>query len=117
MGLLLLRVVRFVIGSALFMAGSMLMLLAAVAVLTLPFGFFMLALGLELMVSPGGRADRATLRALDTTSGADPAPLVERPSEASRGVPPAAQPGPPEAERLDRFGAANQIVPIFGRPG
>jgi hypothetical protein len=90
MGLLLLRVVRFVVGSALFMAGSMLMLLAAIAVFTLPIGFFMLALGLELMVAPSGLADRAALGALNTTSGADAAPVVERPSEGSRGAPRAA---------------------------
>jgi hypothetical protein len=82
--------VRFLIGSALFMAGSMLMLLAAVAVFTLPIGFFMLALGLELMVAPGSPAERATPRAVDTPSAADAAPLVERPSDGSQGVPRAA---------------------------
>jgi hypothetical protein len=90
MGLLLRRVVRFVIGSALFMAGSMLMLLAAVTVITLPIGFFMLALGLELMVAPSSPGDRAPPRALDTSSGADAVPFVERPSDGSRGVPHAA---------------------------
>ncbi|HEV8682420.1 MAG TPA: hypothetical protein VGS09_06570 [Actinomycetota bacterium] len=90
MGPILRRVVRFLIGSALFMAGSMLMLLAAVTVFTLPIGFFMLALGLELMVAPGSPAERATPRAVDTPSAADAAPFVERPSDGSRGVPRAA---------------------------
>ena len=90
MGRLVGRVVRFVIGSALFMAGTMLMLLAAVAVFTLPIGFFMLALGLELMVGSGSAAQGARPRAVDTTLAADAVPLVEPPSDRSRRVPRAA---------------------------
>jgi hypothetical protein len=90
MGRLVRGVVRFVIGSALFMAGTMLMLLAAVAVFTLPIGFIMLALGLELMVGSGSRAERATPRVVDTTLAADAVPFVERPSDGSRRVPRAA---------------------------
>jgi hypothetical protein len=82
--------VRFVIGSAMFMAGSMLMLLAAVTVVTLPIGFFMLALGLELMVAPSSPADRTAPKALATSSGADAVLLVNRPSDGSGGVPRAA---------------------------
>ena len=90
MGPLLRRVVRFLIGSALFMAGSMLMLLAAVTVVTLPIGFFLLAVGLELMLGRGSRAKQATPRGVDSPSAAGAASFVERSSEGSRGVPRAA---------------------------
>jgi hypothetical protein len=90
MGPIVWRVVRFLIGSALFMAGTMLMLLAAVAVFTLPIGFFMQALGLQLMVTPGRPAEGATPRAVDTTVAADAEPPVERPSDRSRRIPRAA---------------------------
>jgi hypothetical protein len=86
MGRTLRRLVRFLVGSALFMAGSMLMLLAAATVFTLPIGFFALALGLELMVVPGTPADRATRRTVGSPSAADAAPFVERPSDGRQGV-------------------------------
>jgi hypothetical protein len=86
MGRMLRRLVRFLVGSLLFMAGSMLMLLAAATVFTLPIGFFALALGLELMVAPGTRADRATRWTVGSPSAADGAPFVERPSDGSQGA-------------------------------
>lgn len=84
MGRALRRVTRFVIGSTLFMVGSMLMLLAAVAVFTLPVGFILLVLGLELMTTSGTQGEQARPRAVGSSSAADVMPLADGGSDRSR---------------------------------
>jgi hypothetical protein len=49
------RIVRFLIGSALLLAGWMIVPLAAVTVVGLPIGLIVLGAGLQLMVAPSNR--------------------------------------------------------------
>jgi hypothetical protein len=84
------RLTRFLIGSALFMGGTNLMLLGAITVFGLPAGFILLALGLDLMLTPGKQGERAVARPVESPSSAELAPVAERPSGRSDDVPRAA---------------------------
>jgi hypothetical protein len=72
------------------MGGTNLMLLGAITVFGLPAGFILLALGLDLMLSPGKQGERAVPRSVGSHSIADVAPVAERPSGTSGDVPRAA---------------------------